>query len=337
MTTRLEMGNPVPKAMTGTMIFDSLRQGARFFRAHPYLVLGLALGMIGMASARNLETIPRFAEASKSPFFQLFDTVVDLVALGLSLYAAYRWLPVLGVGAILLFLLVQVPHMASEATRDLPDMLRVLSAAGVSIVGVRLIAGMRRAMEVAQRQQREIAASAELTARALNERIHLLERSAQQEQRMASLCQMIAAVSWAKSPLGMAREFLGLVTETVGAEYASLTLVRADGSLGERVESFREIEPFFVSPRRGGMAEAILKTGQSQYVDDVETDPRANPDLVKAGIRSYLGLPLAANGQMRGILFLHSTRPHAFQEDRQFLESIAQILALPLLRAETQA
>ena len=61
MTIRLETGNPVPKAMTGTVIFDSLRQGARFFRAHPYLVLGLALGMIGLASAQNLGTIPRFS------------------------------------------------------------------------------------------------------------------------------------------------------------------------------------------------------------------------------------------------------------------------------------
>lgn len=143
---------------------------------------------------------------------------------------------------------------------------------------------------------------------------------------------MIALASRAPGPLEMVEQFLRILTDELGVEFAALYLVKPDGTLGERLQRSRGKEPTTASPRPGGMAEQILKTGQGQYVADTQSDPRANPALVQAGVRSYIGLPLKAEGQTAGILFLHSTFPDAFRGQEERLQSIAGIMAVPLLR-----
>jgi transcriptional regulator with GAF, ATPase, and Fis domain len=235
-------------------------------------------------------------------------------------------------GAILLFLAAHLPYFYWQFPEDLSELLRILFLTLVTLVGIRLIAELRRAVKLVEQREREIAAHAQLNLRMLNERVELLEEATRRGERLQHLYRMIAMASRARSPLDMARDFLHLVQEEVGVEYASLTLVNPDGSLGERVDNFRGIEPFPVSARPGGMAESILKTGETQYIGDTLSDARSNPALVQAGIRSYLGIPLKVDGELAGILFLHSTRTQALREEREFLESIALMLAVPLQR-----
>lgn len=184
--------------------------------------------------------------------------------------------------------------------------------------------------ERVQHRDQQIRATAELNLKAFNERVQFLEEATQRGKRLSQLSRMIALAFQRQAPLEMAKEFLQLIQEEVPAEYASLTLVNPNGTLGERAESFGGIVPFALAARSGGMAEQVLRTGQSQYVSDTWTDPQANPALVQAGLRSYVGLPIKADGRLAGILFLHSTQPDAFQKEREFLESIAGVLALIL-------
>ena len=50
----------------------------------------------------------------------------------------------------------------------------------------------------------------------------------------------------------------------------------------------------FGQPRQGGLTEHVLATGEPVVVDDTAADPRVNPRVREAGIRSLVALPLVA-------------------------------------------
>ena len=183
-------------------------------------------------------------------------------------------------------------------------------------------------------KEREVKAHAEFHLKILNERVQLIEEARRREESLSRLVRMIALASHYQSPLDMAQTLLRLIQQETKAEYASLTLVNKDGTLGKRADSFQGMDPFDVQRRPGGLIEMTLKTSSSQYVADVQADPRANPALVNAGIRSCLAVPLAVDKRTAGVLFLHSLHPDAFQDDQQLLEACGPILATNLLRSE---
>ncbi|MBI4288162.1 MAG: GAF domain-containing protein [Chloroflexi bacterium] len=190
----------------------------------------------------------------------------------------------------------------------------------------------RQELILAQREQ-EAKSAAQLNVTMLNERAKIIEDGERQKGRLADLTLALALAEGSPGPIEMGRELLSLVQKEVGAEFATLTLVEPDGRLGQRVDKFQNMAPFHVLAHPGGLCEAIIKTGRSQYITDTLGNPRANPALVAAGIRSYIGLAIRAEDKLEGILFFHSTRPDAFAEDKSFLESFASICAMPLQRS----
>ena len=75
-----------------------------------------------------------------------------------------------------------------------------------------------------------------------------------------------------------------------------------------------------------GICGAAAASGQTQVVDDVNSDPRYLACF--ASTRSEIVVPVLAEGQVVGEIDIDATDPSAFDEtDRIFLEEIAALLA----------
>jgi len=184
-----------------------------------------------------------------------------------------------------------------------------------------------------EQKEAEVKKATEENLKILNEQTRLQEGVEHQKERLAHLGLAMTMAQGTPGAIEMGKQLLGLIQKEVGAEYASLTLVNPDGTLGERLDLFQGMAAFPVTSRAGGITEAVLTTGKTQYITNSWEDTRSNPALVAAGIRSYLGLSMRSEGQLIGIMFFHSTKPDAFREDKLFLESFANICAIPLQRA----
>lgn len=94
-------------------------------------------------------------------------------------------------------------------------------------------------------------------------------------------------------------------------------------------------------PLGNSVAGRVVLTEQAIYVADVETDGRAVllPSTEWAeSVRSYLAVPLLADGRAIGVLRLDSLEPDAFSEaEQQFLVAAAVMVAAAIQNARAQA
>lgn len=87
----------------------------------------------------------------------------------------------------------------------------------------------------------------------------------------------------------------------------------------------------------------IVLTEQPVYVADVLADSAVPADRRKAGnlsrgVRSYLGVPLVAEGRAIGLIQIDSAEPDAWDEDeRVLLSSVAPIVAAAIQNARAHA
>ena len=92
-----------------------------------------------------------------------------------------------------------------------------------------------------------------------------------------------------------------------------------------------------VQPRpldTGWMAE-ILRTGQPILCDDAATDSNLHCEYLRAGIRSFLAVPIHVRGERKGILRVATTQPGSFRsEDLAFLTLIAARVGLSVEKAD---
>lgn len=214
------------------------------------------------------------------------------------------------------------------------NLLGLLVLYGVLTVIARSVwAQTKRQRLLLEQKEAEVKKATEENLKILNEQTRLQEGVEHQKERLAHLGLAMTIAQGTPGAIEMGKQLLGLIQKEVGAEYASLTLINPDGTLGERLDLFHGMAAFPVTSRAGGITEAVLTTGKTQYITNSWEDTRSNPALVAAGIRSYLGISMRLEGQLIGIMFFHSTKPDAFREDKLFLESFANICAIPLQRA----
>ncbi|MBU2008682.1 MAG: hypothetical protein KJ624_02325 [Chloroflexi bacterium] len=158
---------------------DSLKESGRLVLAHPFHAFALALAVLVLAAGDLVEVIPFFAPLVTSSFFPFWHEVHDLLALGLVLYLAYRLpyklAPTLGIAGLVLFLADHGPYFFMMFPKELPEMFRLLLTGFIALLGIFMIAERRRALELAERREQEIKATAQLNLKVLNERIQLLE------------------------------------------------------------------------------------------------------------------------------------------------------------------
>jgi GAF domain-containing protein len=62
------------------------------------------------------------------------------------------------------------------------------------------------------------------------------------------------------------------------------------------------------------LSKEIIRAGQIVYVPDTTQDDRVNPEVIDAGIRSFLGLPIPGEGRNLGVLYVYSRQPGRFDE-----------------------
>jgi signal transduction protein with GAF and PtsI domain len=67
---------------------------------------------------------------------------------------------------------------------------------------------------------------------------------------------------------------------------------------------------------------------------ELDSFTQLEKELLKAGMRSYVDIPLIVRGELMGILCLASNRPKAFDEKLQFIKEISDQLAIALHDAE---
>jgi len=71
-----------------------------------------------------------------------------------------------------------------------------------------------------------------------------------------------------------------------------------------------------------GLTDLILQGNDVIVIHDTKVDPRINPEVVEAGIKSLVGYPLVVRGKVIGALFLNSTTPRCFGERETRLVSL---------------
>jgi GAF domain-containing protein len=113
-----------------------------------------------------------------------------------------------------------------------------------------------------------------------------------------------------------------------------ITVAAADPPVAEDVLATRV-------PIGNSVAGRIVLTEQAIYVPDVRSDARSGlPPLPQraAEIRSYLAVPLIADGRAIGLLWFDSAAPDAFSASEQtFLLAAAMTVAAAIQNARSQA
>ncbi len=122
------------------------------------------------------------------------------------------------------------------------------------------------------------------------------------------------------------REILQQARLATAASGAVIALARGDkmvcrATLGEKAPSAG-----VRLNTRSGLSGACVQTREMQLCDDTLADPRVNSVACRdLGIRSIVVLPVLDGGELRGILELFSSTPHAFSEsDLQALQGLSR-------------
>jgi GAF domain-containing protein len=91
-------------------------------------------------------------------------------------------------------------------------------------------------------------------------------------------------------------------------------------------------------PRAGSLADRMVRSTETVFVDDLSTDPRFDPvrsTLNQVDVRFYAGAPLVApGGEVVGVLSVGDPEPHAPHDDaeRMALEDLAALTIDMLVR-----
>lgn len=91
-------------------------------------------------------------------------------------------------------------------------------------------------------------------------------------------------------------------------------------------------------PRAGSLADRMVRSTETVFVDDLSTDPRFDPvrsSLSQVDVRFYAGAPLVApGGEVVGVLSVGDPEPHAPHDDaeRMALEDLAALTIDMLVR-----
>jgi len=140
-------------------------------------------------------------------------------------------------------------------------------------------------------------------------------------------------------------EIASLARGLTAAEYVSVVLLDEEGRVAQSTEDLPGVPAISHRIREEGLTNWIVRSGETALVDEIGADGtmsphpgegaplRANQPLVEVGVKSLVGLPLAARGHPLGVLYLYSLRPHAFREQLPVLTGFANQAAIAIENA----
>ncbi len=156
----------------------------------------------------------------------------------------------------------------------------------------------------------------------------------QRERMLNELAQVVGSTLDLQSIL---KTVLRLSTELVGAEGALLDLIAENGeefTLAETYNLNRLTPPATLAPGLGVSWE-VFETERGLLLEDYSTHPRAVPELVAAGVRAALGVPVVSKGTRLGVLWLYSFRPGSQFSERavSLVDAVARQMAVAITNA----
>lgn len=119
-----------------------------------------------------------------------------------------------------------------------------------------------------------------------------------------------------------------LAAELVGADAGTLSLVTPDQQSLSQVYDWNIPDAISgqFTPKGHGLTWVIIETGQGMMLDDYATHPKSLPELVAAGLRGFIGVPLVSGDERLGALGLFSANPTKRFNERELslLESVGR-------------
>ncbi len=183
--------------------------------------------------------------------------------------------------------------------------------------------------------------------RDITERKRLEEELCQKIAQLDALNRASALIASQLDLEKLLQNIVSSVRDVTGAEFANVVIFDEEG---KPIGSF---DPFGAPPlplrmRPRGFSSWIRTFGKPILIEEIkedgstvppvfwpgETEPiRANPLLLRAGIKSLVGLPIKVGEKVRGIFFVHSLRPKAFLGQETMLHSLASQISVALQNA----
>ena len=180
--------------------------------------------------------------------------------------------------------------------------------------------------------------------RDISERKRFEEETRQHIHELNALNRALRSVVSTLESSEVLRRLTAIIEDLVKAEYTVIATFDEAGNLEELVDRPAGLGPFPVRLRESGITRKILVEGEPVLVEEILPDGttvppvpgrdgvpiRANPVLVKAGVRSFAGIPIRYRGKIIGILSVYSRKPHAFDKRLGLLSSLARTAAVAL-------
>lgn len=120
----------------------------------------------------------------------------------------------------------------------------------------------------------------------------------------------------------------------------SIQLIDEDGWI--RMAASEPAAPSHVMAQRLPLGSSIggrvILTESPIYLRDIEAKSAVSPGRVSSGVRSYLGVPLVADGRAIGLLQVDSPQPDAWTaQDRALFVAVAPVVAAAIQNARAYA
>jgi len=145
-----------------------------------------------------------------------------------------------------------------------------------------------------------------------NDELAMLIRTAAQQVRLREIGRAILSERNLDRVL---ESIAGAACSLALAEDASIALLeRTAGKIAVHAKVGPGEQVWTKHFKNQSLSKEIIRAGQIAYVPDTTQDDRVNPEVIDAGIRSFLGLPIPGEGRNLGVLYVYSRQPGRFDE-----------------------
>jgi signal transduction histidine kinase/CheY-like chemotaxis protein/HAMP domain-containing protein len=243
---------------------------------------------------------------------------------------------------------VVVAAVVRQITRPVTELTRATQQMAQGIFGEPILAETGDEIEELANHFNRMASQLQETYHQLGQRLREREQAEEElvqlVEQLATLNQAFQAVTASLDTDRILAEIVSLASELVRSDFTSVVLVDKGFRLGALADA-QNVVPLAPQARGRGLTDWIVRNRELVVVDEIDSDglfspslgegaPRhVNPSVVEAGARSLAGLPLLAQEQLLGVLYLHSLQPAAYRGQQELLLTFANQAATAMENA----
>jgi len=162
----------------------------------------------------------------------------------------------------------------------------------------------------------------------------MIIRTAAQQVRLRDISRAILSE---RDPDRVLKSIVGAACSLALADEAAIVLLdRATEKLQVHAETYSAERQWRRHFKDQDLSRQIIQTGQMERIPDTTQDGRVNPQVIEAGIRSFVGLPIPSTNGNLGVLYVYSQRPGRFEEGGTVavLQTLAGQAGLAIVNAQ---